>query len=353
MRKSRTFAVFGVALVTGLAGAAITPAVAVAAPAPTVTTLPFSDPSDVVSTGTRVFVSGGSESKQIVVTDAAGTVTGTVDGLDGPTDLQLSNDRRTLYVALRPAGKIAAVDTGSLALTATFDIGAGTCPSSLAYTGRYLWFGYGCDTWTGDIGRIDLGRRPTVATKGLADAAFYTAPLLASATGNTRVLLAGERQLSPSIDIAYAVGAGGELTRISATTPENSGANGQGLALDPGGTTAFAAGGAPYHVQSYPVEDMRKTGTAYETGPYPNAVAVSRDGTRVAGGVYAPYDPDVFVFDLNGTPVTRFELGGSDHTLVSGALAWAPNGRRLYAVSDDGLPNGAPAQLHVLPIPAA
>ncbi|BCJ40581.1 hypothetical protein GCM10010168_74310 [Actinoplanes ianthinogenes] len=353
MRNSKRFTALVTTLVAGLAGAAITPAAAVAAPVPIVTTLPFSNPFDVATTGDRVFVSGGSESTQIAVTDAAGKLTGTVDGLEGPTKLQLSNDRKTLYVALRAAGKIAAFDTGSLLRSATYDIGEGTCPSSLAYTGRFIWFGYGCGGWEGNIGRIDLGRHPAVVTKGLADTTFYTPPLLASAVRNTKVLLAGDEGLSPSATIAYGIGTGGTLTRISGTTSENSGGNGQDIALNPAGTIAFSASGAPYHVQSYPVADMTQTGTAYETGAYPSAVDISRDGTRVAGGVFAWYDPDVFVFTLDGAVVTQFELGGTDHTLVPGALAWSPNGRRLYAVSNDGYLHTTPAQLHVLPVPAA
>ncbi|BCJ40582.1 hypothetical protein GCM10010168_74300 [Actinoplanes ianthinogenes] len=353
MRTRKKLSLFTAGFLTLLTGAALAPAAAVAAVGPTVTTLPFTHPSDVVSAGSRVFVSGGPDSKQIAVTDAVGTVTGSIDGLDGPTKLQLSTDRRTLYVTLRSAGKIAAFDTGSLRRTATWNVGEGTCPSSLAYTGRYVWFGYGCEDGKGNIGRIDLLRGPTLVTKGLADTDFYYPPLLASAVRNTRVLLAGERSLSPSVAIAYAIGVDGKLTRTSETTWENSGSNGADLALDPAGATAFKASGSPYHVQSFPVENMAKTGTAYETGSYPSAVDVSRDGTRVAGGVFAWYDPDVFVFNLDGTVVTQFELGGTDHTLTPGALAWSPDGSLLYALSDGGYPYTTPAQLHVLPVPAA
>ncbi|SFF82754.1 hypothetical protein SAMN05421541_12442 [Actinoplanes philippinensis] len=353
VRHSKKFILLTTTLLAGLTGAAALPGVALAAAAPTVTTLPFSDPFDVVSTGDRVFVSGGRESSQIAVTDAAGTITGTIDGLEGPTKLQLSNDRKTLYVTLRTAGEIAAFDTGSLLRSATYDIGDGTCPSSLAFTGRYVWFGYGCGGWEGNIGRIDLGRQPAVITKGLADTSFYTPPLLASALRNTKVLLAGDEGQSPSGHIAYAIGAGGALTRISATTSENSGGNGQDLALDPTGVTAFSANGAPYQVRSFPVADMSRTATLYDTGAYPSAVDISRDGTRVAGGIFAWYDPDVYVFNPDGTLITRFELGGTDHTLVPGALSWSSNGRRLYAVSNDGYLHTTPAQLHVLPVPSA
>jgi sugar lactone lactonase YvrE len=353
VRLSKQSVLLITTLLAGITGAAVAPAAAVAAPGPTVSTLPFGNPADVVAAGDRVFVSGGRNATQIAVADATGAITGTIDGLTGPGDLQLSNDRRTLYVALPEAGQIAAYDTGSLTRSATYEIGDGTCPTSLAFTGRYVWFGYGCNGWEGNIGKVDLGRQPAVVTKGLADTDFYYAPLLASAVRNTKVLLAGDSGSSPSIDMAYAVDAGGTLRRISATTWDNAGSNGQDLALDPTGVTAFVASGAPYHVQAYPIADMSQTGTAYQTGAYPSAVDVTRDGTRIAGGAFAWYDPDVFVFNADGTVVTQFELGGQDHTLATSGLAWAPNGRRLYAISNDGYLNTTPAQLHVLPVPAA
>jgi hypothetical protein len=354
VRNLQQFALLTTSLLAaGLAGVAVTPAAALAAAAPTVSTLPFGNPADVVAAGDRVFVSGGRDATQIAVATATGTVTGTVDGLDGPTDLQLSNDRKTLYVAVPQADEVVAYDTGSLTQTAVYPTGSGTCPSSLAFTGRYVWFGYGCDSGAGNIGRIDLGHQPAVVTSGLADAAdYYYAPLLASAVRNTKVLLAGAAGLSPSIDVAYAIGTGGTLTRTSSTTWDNAGSNGEDLALDPTGTTAFSASGAPYHVQAYPVADMSQTGTAYQTGAYPNSVDVTRDGTLVAGGAFAWYDPDVFVFTADGTEVTQFELGGQDHTLATSGLAWAPNGKRLYAISNDGYLDTTPAELHVLPVPA-
>ena len=55
----------------------------------------------------------------------------------------------------------------------------------------------------------------------------------------------------------------------------------------------------------------------------------------------------MFLLRPDGIPVRSFELGGN---LVPGALAWAPDGASLYAVSQRS--SGAP-RLHVLPVPAA
>ncbi|MCI4064339.1 hypothetical protein MRQ36_17735 [Micromonospora sp. R77] len=120
------------------------------------------------------------------------------------------------------------------------------------------------------------------------------------------------------------------------------------MALDPAGTTLYTAAGAPYAVQAFPFADITTPSATYATGAYPNAVEVSRDGTRIAAGADASYDPDVFVFAPDGTEQARYELGG---TLVPGALAWQPNAARLYAVTSDWT-GATPATLHVLTVPA-
>jgi hypothetical protein len=332
---------------------AAVPGAAHAAAAPTVTVLPFTNPEDVVSSGDRVFISGGRDSTTIVVTDAAGAITGTIDGLAGPTDLLVSNDRRTLYVALPEVDAIAAYDTGSLLVSARYDTGAGDCPAKLAHTGRFLWFGYGCDQWGGEIGRIDLARQPAVVTTGVTGQDFYGAPRPATALRNNKVLFVGQESLSPWTGYSYSIGTGGALTRVSTTDHSSVGSNLGDAALSPTGATVYTASGAPYHLQSFSMTDLTQHGLDYPTTAYPNAVELTRDGARIAGGSFAWYDPDVFVFNADGTAVTQFELGGQDHVLTDGGLAWAPNGRRLYAISNDGYLYQNPAQLHVLPVPAA
>ena len=45
--------------------------------------------------------------------------------------------------------------------------GLGECPSSLALVGQALWFGYGCDQWGGNTGRVDLAVQPPTVKLGL------------------------------------------------------------------------------------------------------------------------------------------------------------------------------------------
>ncbi|MBM0234857.1 hypothetical protein JNW91_25425 [Micromonospora sp. STR1_7] len=215
-------------------------------------------------------------------------------------------------------------------------------------TGRYLWFGYGCDQWGGNIGRIDLGRQPARLSTGVASQDFYNAPLLAAASQNRSVLLAGQPSLSPASVYAYGIGAGGALTTLRTNSWSVIGSNLREIALDPTGTTLYTAAAYPYEVQAFPFADISTPTATYPADAYPSAVDVSRDGTRVAVGRDASYGPEVFAFTPDGTELARFELTGK---LVPGAVAWSPNGARLYAVSDDW-PNANQAILHILPIPA-
>ncbi|GID28852.1 hypothetical protein [Paractinoplanes brasiliensis] len=366
MRSAARPVVLLTALVTGVTGLISGPAAAAAAPAPVaaapaalaaaapvVTALPFGNPADVVSSGDRVFVSGGRDETRIVVTDAAGTITGTIDGLDGPADLQLSNDRRTLYVALPKADAIAAYDTGSLVQSALYSTGAGTCPSKLAFGGRYLWFGYGCETWSGEIGRLDLARQPATVATRLAGTRFYSPPRLATALRNNKVLFAGEQDVSPWTGYSYTVGSRGALTQVSQTDHVSVGSDLADAALEPTGATVYTASGSPYNAQSFSMADLTTAGRMYETGPYPNAIELTRDGTRLAAGRNAAYDPDIYVHDVDGAAVAQFELGGQYDILQPGGLSWSPNGRRLYAIAADNSTYETPAELHVLPIPTA
>lgn len=344
-----TVAVLAATTLTSLT--AVTPATAQTSPHQAIP-LPITTAYDVESSGDRVFVSGGETSTDVVVATATGEIVGTLPNLPGPTDLLVSNDRRTLYVALPTANAIAAFDTGSLLEISRYDTGAGDCPSSLAQTGQFLWFGYGCDQWGGNIGRINLNHQPAVVTLGVVARDFYEGPLLTAAVGNPEVLLAGQRSVSPASVYAYGVGADGNLSLVSENDWEAVGSNLIDIALDPTGTTLYTASGRPYVVQAFPLADISTPSQTFATGAYPTAVELSRDGTRVAAGADAYYDPDVFVFNADGTQVTVLELG---QLLVDGGLAWSLNGNRLYAVS--ATPSWAgppvPATLHVVRVPAA
>ena len=68
-------------------------------------------------------------------------------------------------------------------------------------------------------------------------------------------------------------------------------------------------------------------------------MAVSPDGRYLASGVYTTGD-DVVVHKLGGTqPVDSIDL--RDGTLAPRGLAWAPDGKRLFAITQRA-PDRAP-----------
>ncbi|MEE6260831.1 hypothetical protein [Plantactinospora sonchi] len=313
---------------------------------PTSTVLPVERAADVVAVRDRVFVSGGVTSTSVVVASATGEVTGVLGDLPGPTDLLVSNDQSTLYVALPNANQIVAFDTGSLQESARYSTGTAACPSSLAISGRRLYFGYGCGQWGGNIGRVDLGRQPAVVHTGLAAENYYQHPILATAVGAPSVLTAGQPGLSPSAVFVYDIGTNGALTFLRRSAHSATGSNLRDVALSRDGTSVYLAQGAPYGIQAFAVADLNQQSQFFPTTHYPNAVEVSRDGTLIAAGSDASSEPDVFILRPDGIGVTSFVL---DESLVARALAWAPNGQRLYAVTQHWSA-GAP-MLHVLPVP--
>lgn len=339
----------------GVLAAVAAPGVAQAAepqPPTRSVTLPLPGAGDVVATADRVFVSGGAAGSEVVVADATGTVVGSISGLLGPADLLLGDDGRTLYVALYDDNSVAAFDTATLAQTGYYSAGtAGDCPSSLAMTGhRYLWFGYGCDQWGGGIGRIDLATSPATVTTGVVAHDYYDAPLLAAAAGNPGVLLAGQPALSPSSLYGYEVGADGSLTPRGENR-STVGSNLRDIALDRDGALAYAADGATRGTQTFPLPGLAGPLRAYRTAAYPNAVELSPDGSRLAAGADASYDPDVTVYTIPGRALVSFELGARLQNLAPGALAWSPDGTRLYAVTAELWGSRTnPATLHVLTV---
>lgn len=307
---------------------------------------------DVVATNSRVFVSGGRTSTEVAVHDAAGAPVTTLADLPGPTDLLLSRNSRTLWVALSGSGDIAAFDTRTLREVARYDTGV-ECVESLAQAGRWLFFGYGCDgRWGGSIGRLDL-RAPTVDVRtGLASPlshGFYGTPMLTAPRNNPRVLIAGQLSLIPGRTYVYAVAADGTL---NVTLESDNGAPGSSLtdiATTPDGATVFTATGAPNMVREFAVGDFETPLRTYDVDSHAPAVELSRDGRFVAAGADEWNDDEVFVFNRDGTVVTSYQIGTRRATLIRRGLTWSPDGNRLYAVAFElfASPPAAPT-LHVL-----
>jgi DNA-binding beta-propeller fold protein YncE len=275
----------------------------------------------------RVFVTGGAASNGLVVLDFSGRVVKTLNGQYGATGMTMSQDGKTLYVALAAGDAVSAIDTATLAESKRYPTGARTCPTHLARTGALVWFGYGCDsTWDGRIGRLDpASAQPVVLDKG--NVSFQTAPYLTSSGAAAGPLVVTQLELSPSETHVFSLN-GGEL--VAGPAGDVLGGNVIDAALSPDGATLHSAAGSQDRVDAFATADLAGRGS-YPTGPHPNAVRVSPDGGYVATGAYTSRDKAVRVFAKDAsTPTNAFGLDGD--VLADRGLAWSGDGRSLFAI---------------------
>lgn len=291
--------------------------------------LPVSSVGDIVVDGAhqRVYVSDPTGGK-IVVTDYTGTVKATLTGLSGVTGLALSADSGQVYAAVRSGNRIVSVETATYTRTASYPVGAP--PGDLEVVDGRIWFAHGTD-----FGSLDVsGTEPVVRLAQRGDVDFYGAfgMFLAADPAVPGVLVAGNGG-----DLAvYDVSADGAALRVKGSMDTAV----RQLDLTPDGGQVLTSWGDPdygYGLGAYSATDLTEQ-AGYPIDAYPNAVRVAPDGT-VAGGSDSWYDPDVHIHRPGDPePVREYDFpntgdsSGAD-TLVDGALAWAPDGSRVFAVS--------------------
>ncbi|GAA3377192.1 hypothetical protein GCM10020367_51910 [Streptomyces sannanensis] len=279
----------------------------------------------------------------VLVTDYTGQVVKQISGEAGAWGLALSSDSRTLYVALRDAGAIAAIDTVTLQETARYDTGTGAGvyagPTSLALAGGKIWFGYSTDTWHGALGSLDLSGAEPVVERGQGLDTFRGAPRLAAAPQDPDTLVAAESDGNYAALAVYDVSSGQADAQAKRVNPGPDGcASLQDLALAPDGGRVVVACASPYYHQAFRTADLSDDGR-YTTSHYPNAVAISPDGT-IAAGVDGAHSPDVHLFTPGDSAAFKtWDFPASSpyttNTLQSAGLAWAPDDSRVFAVTKD------------------
>jgi hypothetical protein len=233
---------------------------------------------DVAAGAGKVFVAA---LDKVVVADSAGAVTGAISGLSGAVGLALSADASRLYVALSDSAELAEVDTGTLGITRRISLAQYPCPTHLSLAGDRLWVGYGCyGQWSGGVVTLDVSAASPTVTSVVGSS--YGAPVVAAGGG---VLAAGSTGLSPaSFDVYSVDGASATLRGTVTGDASNLG----DLAITPDGATVVAASGYPYMHVAYDtgtLAEVRRYGGDPNTfWGYPNAVAISPDGTYLAAG---------------------------------------------------------------------
>ncbi|MEV4706841.1 hypothetical protein [Actinoplanes sp. NPDC049316] len=332
----------GAATVAGvLAGSIVLAAGATPALADSGKVLPVKSVGDLVVDGAhqRVFVSDPTGGK-IVETTYDGTVVATVSGLPRVTGLALSADGDKLYGALESGRAIVALSAATLTEPVRYDLGTDVYPLSLESAAGKLWFSYddyGRDPFIGsegNIGSLDLsGAEPVVSleldsTGGRSP--WYGAPQLTSARGGSGPLAAFDPGTSSGLIAVYNV-ADGVFTRSAAKSVT------EGYTR----AAAFTPDAAQVVATDVSTVTVARSADLERTGSYPfdgwvRAVAVASDGTVAAGGT------SVRVFAPGGTaPIRTYVLPDTDPTvtgndeLVERALAWEPDGNRLFAVTEN------------------
>ncbi|MEE1752832.1 YncE family protein [Streptomyces sp. SP18CS02] len=280
----------------------------------------------------------------VLVTDFEGRVLRTLENKPGAADLVLTPDARTLYVALRDADAIAAVDTRTYQEKARYPTGAGTKPVRLAAVGSTLWFSYGED-WDSNIGSLGLaGGKPVVRLAQVPSSTWGGPPMLLSSPSAPGLLIAGEQYVSSGTVRVYDVTSGRPVVR---TEQDNPGGISfvSDLALSPDAGTLFIVGGYPYTHLAFRLSDLAVEHT-YPTSNYPNAAAVSPTGS-IAAGIDNSYGQDVYLFEPRATAPTRvIDLEpGTGRSLRPHGLIWSPDGTRLFALTGE---YGSTLTLHVI-----
>ncbi|MCL8010921.1 Ig-like domain repeat protein [Streptomyces sp. AS02] len=318
------------ALAVVLSSAALAATTAGPAAADSAKILPVKSVGDIVVDGAhqRVYVSDPTGGK-IVVTDYTGAVKATLTGLAGVSGLALSGDSGQVYAAVKDSDRIVAVETQTYTQTASYPLQGADAPVDVEVVDGRVWFGYGSN-----FGSLDLSAaEPVVRLDQKGDAGFFGgSTLLGADPAVPGVLVAG----AGGTLAVYDVSADGAVLRTKGSMDTGV----KQLDLTPDGSqvlTSWDGTGNGYGFPAYSTTDLTEV-ASYPTEAYPNAVRVAPDGS-VAGGSSSSYEPDVHIHRAGDPKPTRqYDFPNTGNSsgadlLVDGALAWAPDASRVFAVS--------------------
>jgi hypothetical protein len=289
----------------------------------------------------HLFISDGVS--QILVTDLAGHPVTTIGSEPGAGSMALSQDGDTLYVTdswsdATPNyfGAIAAIDTRTLRETARYPLPTNMQPSSVAFTGGKLWFGYQVTGKGGGIGAVDPGAATPTATVGLAQDQFGTAPTLGATPGAPNQLVA--------IDAPGRVGGPGAEIRlydvsqgIGGALPPSPGGYALGGAYD----MSFNPDGSEFAVADINADIFGFTGSTFHRGQYAvgsmgfgwSSVAVAPGGAAAIGGGTHNDVRQIEVHPKDAPRVVNAYTLPLNEQLQDSGLAWSPDAGTLYAFS--------------------
>jgi WD40 repeat protein len=300
--------------ITGLVAGTAVPAGADAIQQP----LTIASVGDIVVDGVheRIFISdpaGGT----VIATDYSGNQVGSAQ-INDADDLALALDSSRLYVASSSESAVFALDATTLAQTARYATG-GVKPYDLAVAGDRIWFSY-----ASKLGTIDPSTETPTVVLDRYDTRIGPAALATAEAKPNRIGLASWGKTAV-IDVS-----GDTVTEVSS---QSTGTTITDVALSPDGEQIATTIDGSSRILLQDVNDLNSSRLLYFEGA---AVAMdfATDGTLVGGNSNA-ITPNLFVFAPSGelikaiTPPNRGR--GQAH-----AVAWEPNGDRLFAVSANG-----------------
>ncbi|MBI2710994.1 MAG: DUF4214 domain-containing protein [Actinobacteria bacterium] len=269
----------------------------------------------------------GTAGDVIDVFDLSGSFVTTIPSQTGVTDLMLRG--RTLYALASGARVVNAIDADTFAVTQTWSIAAAPLARSFAWAAGRFWITYG-DQWSGGLASLD----PSTGTlRTRLATSLYAGGDVAATESPARVYVL-DRGLSPSKIHAFDI-TGTTPVEVLTSPHSNACSNGREIALSVDTTAAWTACGSPYGFNEWNLATLAEPTVSYEASPYPLAVTRSEDGRFMVGALWAPYDPDVYVYAVNQTtPLAVLEIGSAE--AATGMLAVTSDGSRVFAADEAG-----------------
>ncbi|WP_250031698.1 hypothetical protein [Paractinoplanes maris] len=311
------------AVVTLIGGSALAIGMAAPAFADSIKPLAVDSVGDVVVDGVhdRVLVVDPTGGK-VVSTGFDGTVEAT-HALAGVSDLALSTDAQLLYAASESGNAIVALDPVTLVPAASYSTGE-IAPLDVAFAGGKVWFTYGSN-----LGSIDPAAETPEPVLDQAGTGWSGAAKLAS-TAN--------RLAAASYSTVTAFDVSDGTAKQLGTTAGNGGTLAD-ISLSADGETIGTVSGGVNQATLYDVANLAaaRRFDLFEGGDGA-ALDIAADGA-IATAVGNRYGPAVEVFTPAGqAKIRQYTLTGtgvgSDLDVVQPrALAWEPDGTRLFAVS--------------------
>lgn len=265
----------------------------------------------------------------LVVTDLDGRLETRVDSVTDISDVALSDDGNTLYVA-QGFDRVVALDAQSLTVRAIYPAPEGACvydaqPTGDKVVGSYVNCGIGS-------GGLLVWSAPDTAPVVYTQGPDYH-PVVDASPGAPGLLVAGDTGISPVT--TYVIDVSGDSPRIVARR-DDTGSNLEDYAISPDGTEVVESVGNPYEHRSYRLPDLTDD-TVYPSGVYPADAAWSGDGSTVAIGRSQTYsfDADVLLYAKDSTTPTYAVDFRDGDVLWDGTLLVNRAGTRAWAVSYD------------------